>query len=686
MPVPAVQIDPSSITPIAPATPPASGGGVQIDPSSITPLGGQATPLSPNTPPSVPDSLDTNNPNHSWLGNQMREINSLGAGIGSGVLDTIGGGINLAKKLDEKFGINPNITNVEQKAANYVQGKNQELQQQNSENPGINSLGKGVESLAEFLIPGEGELNAAGKAMSYAERLTEGTKIAKILESRPVLQRIMRAGVRAIGTGAEQGAIQGAQTLVKSGGDVGQAAESAGAAGVTGGVLGGAGSLIGDALKGAGAAGQSVQKLEDVADQATPKGEVSKNLADTINQNQADLRANYGESLRDFQKRTAGTTVPYADSPYHKAVQDLLGKGKSEATPFDKAFDKSRPGSEGVNDTLKDLNLLGKEAPPKVDEWVDVDGVKHTQVIPSPAPDAVNLDMKTLLDQRKLVGKRLRGVTGYDSESLADKQAYGKLLGGIDGTIDKLVNEAKDPDVAAEYEHLRNNYKEHIEAFDDPVIKKITDPRGAPDDAANAFLGRIKSSPASASVNQRSLNTLQTVLDPMGTQGDKPLKEFGNQVFGAMLKEAKPEGGNFNASKFIDTWNKIDPATKDRLFDVNNPQSTIADLSKDANDVRNVQRLVRVGLLTAPALAGAGVAHGVGEIGLGVIGLLSLANEHAGVQTGRNMLDFIANHPATWSALRAGGRLAENPEAQKGASDAVRVLSHEAGEFTANNK
>jgi len=639
-----------------------------------------------HTPPAgVPDSLDTNNPNHSWLGNQMREINSLGAGIGSGVLDTIGGGINLAKKLDEKFGINPNITGVEKKAADYVQGKNQELQQQNSENPGINSLGKGVESLAEFLIPGEGELNAAGKAMSYAERLTEGTKIAKILESRPVLQRIMRAGVRAIGTGTEQAGIQGAQTLVKSGGDVGQAAESAGVAGVTGGVLGGAGSLIGDALSGAGKAGQSVQKLEDVADQATPKGEVSQNLADTINQNAQTLSDNYGKSLEQFQKRTAGTTVPYQDSPLYKTVQELLGKGKSEATPFDSALDKSRPGSDRVNATLQELNDLGKTPEPTVDKWVDNNGVEHTENVPGQQSQPINMDLKTLTDQRRLIGERMRDIKGFDSEDLADKKVYGSLIGGIDKTIDDLVTKAKDPDVADEYGYLRDNYKEHIGAFDDPVIKKITDPKGAPDDAAKAFVGLINRSGApSGGTVQRSLNTLQKVLDPMGTQGDKPLKEFGNQVFQSMLKDAKPENGNFNASRFMETWNRIDPATKDRLFSVNDPQSTISALSKDANDVKNVQRLVRVGLLTAPALAGGAIGPHVAEIGLGALGLLSVVNEHAGVQTGRNMLDFIANHPATWSALRAGGRLAENPEAQKGASDAVRVLSHEAGEAVTN--
>lgn len=680
--------------------PPPPDGSAVINTGSIPPPpDGSAVVVAPSSPPPaqqapVPDSLDTNNPNHSWIGNQMREINSFGAGIGSGVLDTMGGAVDLARKVDQHFGINPTITGAEQKASDFIHQKNQQLQQQNSENPGINSLGKGVESLAEFLIPGEGEVSATGKAMSYADRLAEGMKAAKMLENRPILQKIMQAGVKALASGGEQAAIQGGQTLVKSGGDVGEAAKSAAVAGVTGGVLSGAGSIVGNALTKGGEAGSAVQKLEDTAEQSVPKGEVSQNLADRINQNEADLKSNYGESLRDFQDRTQGTTVPYKDSPLHKTVQDLLGKGKAESTPFDEALDKSRPGSEGVNQTLQDLNDLAKEPEAKTDEWVDADGIKHTETVPAPEAKPLNMDMKTLLDQRKLIGERLRGITGSSSDDLADKQVYGKLLDGIDGNIDQLVQKADDPEVADEYQHLRENYKEHVNAFQDPVIKKITDPRGVPDDAAKAFIGMVsKSGSPSSGVVQRSLNTLQKTLDPMGTEGDAPLRQFGDQVFGAMLKDAKPESGNFNASKFIDTWSRIDPETKSRLFGVGNlpegaqgAKTLLDSLSKDANDVKNVQRLVRVGLIAAPAALGAGFTHGVAQVGLGALGLLSLVNEKAGVQEGRNMLDFIANHPSTWNAIRAGGRLAENPEAQQGAEDVRRVISHEAGQAVTSNK
>jgi len=439
-------------------------------------------------------------------------------------------------------------------------------------------------------------------------------------------------------------------------------------------------------LQAAGKAGKSVQKLEDAADQASSKGEVAQNLADTINKNNTDLKANYGESLRDFEKRTAGTTVPYAESPLHKTVQDILGKGESEATPFDEALNKSRPGSAGVNQTLEDLDALGQPPKPVEPEtWVDNNGVKHTEPVQKVETAPVNMDMKTLLDQRKLIGERLRGVRGVSSEELADKQVYGKLLNGIDDTIDGLVKKANDPEVAEEYQHLRDNYREHIGAFDDSVVKKIIDPRGVPDDAANAFLGKIKQS-ASSGVVQRNLNTLQKVLDPMGTQGNTPLREFGNQVFGSMMKDATTEKGAFNASKFMDTWGRLDPETQSRLFGVGNlpsgaqgPQTFLDSLAKDANDVKNVQRLVRVGLIAGLG-AGTGATHGIAQLGLGALGLLGTIGETSGIQKARTMLDYIANHPTTWKTLRAGGRLAENPEAQKGAEDVTRVLSHEAGE------
>ncbi len=534
-------------------------------------------------------------------------------------------------------------------------------------------------SIAEFLLGDE-----ALKGLSMAEKFTQVAKTMKMAENSPRLMKALKIGADA----ARMGTVQGVQTGVKTGGDVGAAAESGLVGAGTAGVLGGVGSLLGEGASAAGNAGTKVQELGDRAATAAPKAEISSQLADKINSSEDQLKSDYGKKLNDFVSRTQGTTVPYADSPFHNAVQDILGKGESESTPFDEALRKSRPGSARVNQTLEDLDALEKpQPPPKPDTWVDADGVKHTEPIPEvKPPEPINMDMKTLLGQRALLGERIRQIKGVSSEDLADKQVYGKLMDGVDDTIDTLVGKANDPEVADEYQDLRQNYKEHVNLYQDPVVKAITNPKGAPDDAARAFVGLVnKSGLPQAGKVQQSLATLQKVLDPLGKEGDKPLKDFGGQVFHTMLNDAAP-GGQFNASKFMDTWSRIDPATKDKLFGVGSlpegaqgPETLLDSLSHDAKDVRNIQRLTRVGLLSTGGLP----FHATG---LGAIGLLALINENAGVQAGRNTLDFIANHPAVWKTFRGLGAAANSPITQ-GIGKAAQIgATNAAGRATEPDK
>lgn len=534
-------------------------------------------------------------------------------------------------------------------------------------------------SIAEFLLGDE-----ALKGLSMAEKFTQVAKTMKMAENSPRLMKALKIGADT----ARMGAVQGVQTGVKTGGDIGAAAESGLIGAGTAGVLGGIGTVVGEGLSAAGKAGTKVQELGDVASNAAPKAEISSQLADKINSSEDLLKSNYGDKLKDFVARTDGTTVPYADSPWHKAVQDVIGKGENDSTPFDEALRKSRPGSARVNQTLEDLDALGK--PPeaaKPETWVDNNGVKHTEPVQKmDAPEPINLDMKTLLGQRALLGERIRQIKGVSSEDLADKQVYGKLMDGVDDTIDTLVGKAKDPEVADEYQDLRQNYKEHVNLYQDPVVKAITNPKGAPDDAARAFVGLVnKSGLPQAGKVQQSLSTLQKVLDPLGKEGDAPLKQFGQQVFKTMLSDAAPEG-NFNASKFMDTWGRIDPSTRSKLFDVGNlpdgaqgPETFLDSLSHDAKDVRNIQRLTRVGLLSTGGLP----FHATG---LGAIGLLALINENAGVQAGRNTLDFIANHPAVWKTFRGLSHAVESPITESVGKAAQIGATNAAGRATEPNK
>lgn len=652
MPVPNVQIDPNSITPIAqPAAPPT----VQIDPFSITPLSGQQPASEPAVQP----------PTQS-LADQVNEVgDNLAKGFGKGVLQTTSGLGNIIHKVGEY--VHPGLGEA------VIPQSGLTAEQNMAQTHGTaQSIGAGAESVAEFLMGDE-----ALKGLSMADKYAQIAKTMKMAEQSPRLMKALKIGADA----ARMGTVQGAQTGVKTGGDVGAALKSGALGAGTAGVLGGVGSAIGEGASAVGNAGSKIQELGDVAANAAPKAEVAADLADKINSSEDLLKSNYGDRLKDFVARTEGTTVPYADSPLHKTVQDILGKGESESTPFDEALRKSRPGSARVNQTLEDLDALGKPPEPaKPETWVDNNGVKHTEASPtSEAPEPINLDMKTLLGQRALLGERLRSVKGISSEDLADKQVYGKLMDGLDDTIDSLVGKAQDPEVADEYQDLRQNYKEHVNLYQDPVVKAITNPKGAPDDAARAFVGLVnKSGLPQAGKVQQSLGTLQKVLDPLGKEGDKPLKDFGSQVFHTMLGDAAP-GGQFNASKFMDTWGRIDPATKDKLFGVGTlpegsegPQTLLDSLSHDAKDVRNIQRLTRVGLLSTGGLP----FHATG---LGALGLLALINENAGVQAGRNTLDFIANHPAVWKTFRGLGNAAESPTTQAIGEGVQKVATNAVG-------
>lgn len=628
----------------------------------------------------VPSALQANQDPTTLSGglhNIAAGLNSVSTGVVHGVLDTVGGGLHVADKVANAARGLVGAAPIQDNLTNAIDREKQKLAPLEQVNPTASAVGKGGESLVEFLMGDE-----ALKGMGFADRLTHAAKTAKILEKSPKLLKAFQIGAEALNTGVRQGTVQAAQSLVKSGGDLGEAAAGGLTAGVVGGALHGAGGLIGEGLSAAGDAGKKVQELGDASTDAASKADVASGLADKINKNEQLLQDNYGENLASYNKRVPGTT-PYKDSPYLESVKDLLNHGKQSKTAFDDVLKIGRPGSKDVNTMLQGLLTKGADA---VDETAaDGAGADTTTNAPSPATAqqaSPELSMEDLTSQRRLYRERKAQIKGFTTEDHADRQTYQTLIDGIDKTIDKLATDSGKPEVAEEYAALRDNYREHVNAFKDPVVKAITNPDGSIDDAAKAFIGVVRQSglPQGSKV-QQSLNTLQKVLDPLGKDEDKPLKQFGQQVFGTLLKEAG-EGKDFNASKFMDTWSKIDGPTQKRLFDVSpGAQTDVAKMVQDARDVANVQRLTRMGLLGA---AGATAGHSMmaihPEAGLGVLGLLGLVNEKAGMQAGRNALDFIANHPWTWKTFRGLGAAAENPGVQKAAGAAEPVVAHEAAE------
>lgn len=556
-------------------------------------------------------------------------------GMAEGAAGTLAGGVDLVNRLTGHHIPNSVTSNLHAAAGEGAGGQSD----------ASHKIGYGGETLAEFVMGDE-----ALKALPMAVRLETAAKTMKVFEKSPKLMRALQIGAEALNTGARNAGVQGIQTLVRSGGDPEQTLKAAGTAGVLGTGLGAVGGVLGEATGAAGNAGRKVQELGDVAGSAPSKGDVLSGLQDQIKQSQNDLHADYDTAVKDYATRVGDNTVPYKDSSFHKAVTDTLGKGLADADPMDAALNKSRPGSARVNQMLEDLKDLAdpKVETPKPEKWTDANGVTHTEpAAAAEAPEPIELNMQKLIEKRQLFRERMAQIKGVTSEDLADKAVYGKLLNGVDDTIGDLANKSGDPDIIDEYEDLRSNYKDKIGLYNNPVIKAITD--GKPDDAARSFIGIVnKSGLPQAGKIQANLNALQKVLDPLGDKGNAPLQEFGSQVFKTMMKDASSGSGQFNASKFMDTWNRIDPETKTKLFDAGpDATSVVAQYAKDAKSVANVQRLTRVGLL-----GGIASPLHIPVPGLGLVGLLAMVNENAGVQAGRNVLDFVANHPWTWKTFR----------------------------------
>ena len=234
---------------------------------------------------------------------------------------------------------------------------------------------------------------------------------------------------------------------------------------------------------------------------------------------------------------------------------------------------------------------------------------------------------------------------------------HGGLLSAVDDTIQKLANSAGDGSVGADYKALRANYATKIRAFNEPVIQALRD--GKPDDAARAFLNGTKQG-----------YNVQTIKDALGDAGTK---QFSKQVFTTMLKESADENGNVNAARFLEKANKIKGAIKSGFFDMDDANLGLQKLYSDAKSVANVQRLTRAGLLSAAgsvvgATGGAGVLAGHGVLGA-LLGLTVAEGTGNYFQTARNMLDYVANNPKVWRALRSA------PEAVETTANAAKKVS-----------
>lgn len=110
-----------------------------------------------------------------------KRVNAVGAGIGQGVLSTLNGAADL-------FDL-PHQT---------LQEKQDELAQQNRENPVLNAVGYGGETLMEFLLGDEGF-----KSLSLGDKLAKSAAVAKTLQGSPRIMEALKTGAALLKAGGE---------------------------------------------------------------------------------------------------------------------------------------------------------------------------------------------------------------------------------------------------------------------------------------------------------------------------------------------------------------------------------------------------------------------------------------------------------------------------------------------------
>lgn len=610
-------------------------------------------------------------------------------GMEKGAADTLSDASQLAGKAADKLGLrNKSLTDTITGQQRGIFGEAPTGDETKTQGFEESVLGYGGESLVEFLAGDE-----ALKGLSIAERLSKVASVMKIFENSPRLVNALKMGAsagkamgelspeeralvqksplltRLIGAGMDAvraGTVQGGQTFVHTKGDVGESVKDALTMAGTSGVIGGVTGTAGHILKKAGDTASKVGELSDKAEAAASREEVANKLAKNIDAAKDELHQKYEAGINDLKKRLKGVNVDYEGSPLHKAAQDLTNQGEAEAKPLDEAFSQARPGSKKVNDMVDKLANPGAEEEEEAaaDEWVDANGVKHTEP-PAPKEEQppITMNVDELIERRQLLGQRMRKLGYATSEDRADRDVYRSLIQGIDDTIGKLAEKSGDQSVVADYDALRTAYRSKINLFDDPVIEKIRE--GKVDDAAKQFVAVQKADSALPSGGKVRYNTevLRQIL------GDDGLKSFGKDVFGSMMKDSF-ENGKFNPAKFAKSWNRIADETKSDLFDINAANNGLNALAKDAKSAAVLQHLSRAGIL-----AGVGGAAGhFSAVGMGIGSLIGFTVSEGGssFQKGREMLNYIANHPAAWGTYEVAGKLA-NSKAAKAASRATQV-------------
>ena len=599
----------------------------------------------------------------------MIQEDQLGTGFGKGLLDTTAGVGGLIRKgvgalsaispsrVGEAVGAIPKGTTdaLAEKAKEFLvpqRGLSAE-QQMAVPHGGLQTIGYAGENLTEFLLGDE-----ALKGLSLADKLKMSGQVAGIFEKSPRLMKALQMGAdlekaagqlpaeavqlmknnpvvaRLIGAGMDavrQAAVSGGQELVKSGGDVGEAAKTAATQGAASAVLGGAGSVIAGAAEKGGKAAETVSELKNIAESAPAKEEVTANAKNAVDTAKEAMHAKYEAGIQDLTERLGDTSVPHSSSPIASTAKDLV----AEPVPATQALVAAAKNAAGERIDKPVKALLTKAANETTADWKVGDLVEFRQAV------------------RKL-------ADSYPPGDL-NARALHKLLPAVDDTLDQVAKASGDAGAKADYASLRGDYRDKIKYFQ---------PSSNPADQLKYTTAKTLQSGTKDEIGKFLLaggNTRAKVAAVSDLLGPEETQKLGKDIFGSFIQETKPDGTikAVNPANIVQKWTKLPPEARDALFDTSIGEKAIPELMKDTQSAAQIQHLMRV---AAVAGAGATVGTHFGATGLGTLLGLVAGEGGGGFARGRQVLDYVVNHPNVWKGL---GLVAKAGEAAAPVSRAV---------------
>lgn len=596
-----------------------------------------SNPAQTDTDQPKPQSALTMNDDDNLGTKAVKTVGGVLSGIGEGVFGTVAGAADLVHAPQQA-----------RQLLHTLAGDNE--QQSTAEN-----IGQGGETIAEFIMGDE-----ALKAIPYVKRLETALKATQVIQGSPKLAQAMQVGAKVLKLaalhGAEAGTVQGAQTLVRSGGDVEQAAKEGAGTALGAGVLGVPLEAGGELLQKAGDIAGRVKNLANVAKGAKGTEEIAEELSNRLKSAEVKRGTDFEDGINKIKSDLAGQTIERQDSPVMIKAKELLADPIPEDDPTTKlakniSGDKLDASTKAL---LEDAALGGKPEKTAVEAASNKGFLGLAEEGPKKDVTPVNItphapyDIDNLIQIRQAVRKAAADYDYRDPNAYALRQ----INNSIDDTIEQLAAKSGKPQALTDYQQLRGNYKTQLHAFDNPVMRNLRD--GKVNDAAKAFVGTINPNSTLPSAGKTNFN-IDTLKDAIGPDG---VKAFGKDVFKNMLLDSV-EGDKINPGKFVDSWKRIDNYTKQNLFDVSNAKNGLQQLASDAQAGAKLQTLTKAGILTgvtsgaiAPPIAALHAGMGLGTM-LGLV-----VAEGGGIAAGRNLLNYIADHPKTWSAYESAGKMA----------------------------